>query len=662
MADKMINLKQLLLQSGPGLEWTESGIDVKCREHVTDLFLKIPPEFWEMDERTPFRFLTLDVCHEQAEVVRVAFELNQPEVESGIAVEFGVLPGVRTRLSFPLERVDAERLFLPRVPGGLQVVAHGGSGLSLRDIDQMTIRIVAMDDRGSIQLSNCGLWIDEPTSIADVHSVVDSLGQLRTRDWSGKIKDEARLNSLLREERIKVGESKVVDDWDRFGGWKLRSWEATGFFRTQYDGTRWWIVDPDGNAFISVGFDCVNAGEATWLPGMEHLLDSIPPREYPWEPAWTSNGTGFSFPVSNLLRAFGSEWWQAWREITEGRIRGWKLNTIGAWSDERFVKEAGLPYVTVLRGFPDTSSRIFRDFPDVFHEEYEKACEAYALQLERLRDDVHLIGYFLRNEPQWAFVPAVSLATKMLESPGHLASKATFREFLHNKYGTHIDSLNAAWHTQFESYKALLRGVSVSRQWSSEMRQDLREFTRRLIVRYVEMPARAAKAADPHHLNLGMRYAWISSEDLLWATREFDVFSLNMYQMQPDRNVIEKINRITGLPVIIGEFHHGALDAGLPMPGLRRVASQKDRGLAYRQYVEQGVAMPGVVGMHYFQWNDQPALGRFDGENYQIGAVDTCHQPYDVFVESVRETNRDVYSVASGERRPLDLGVVELPR
>ena len=34
---------------------------------------------------------------------------------------------------------------------------------------------------------------------------------------------------------------------DRFGGWKAKRFDATGFFRTQYDGRRWWLVTPEGH-------------------------------------------------------------------------------------------------------------------------------------------------------------------------------------------------------------------------------------------------------------------------------------------------------------------------------------------------------------------------------------------------------------------------------
>ena len=37
---------------------------------------------------------------------------------------------------------------------------------------------------------------------------------------------------------------------DRFGGWTGKRFKATGFFRLEKD-ERWWLVTPEGNAFLS---------------------------------------------------------------------------------------------------------------------------------------------------------------------------------------------------------------------------------------------------------------------------------------------------------------------------------------------------------------------------------------------------------------------------
>ncbi len=49
---------------------------------------------------------------------------------------------------------------------------------------------------------------------------------------------------------------------DRFGGWTGRRFEATGFFRTQKSegkDERWWLVTPEGNAFLSFGINHLHA-------------------------------------------------------------------------------------------------------------------------------------------------------------------------------------------------------------------------------------------------------------------------------------------------------------------------------------------------------------------------------------------------------------------
>ena len=35
-----------------------------------------------------------------------------------------------------------------------------------------------------------------------------------------------------------------------------------------------------------------------------------------------------------------------------------------------------------------------------------------------------------------------------------------------------------------------------------------------------------------------------------------------------------------------------------------------------------------MVGIHFFEYNDQPYFGHFDVECHQIGLFDGCHRPY----------------------------------
>ena len=98
------------------------------------------------------------------------------------------------------------------------------------------------------------------------------------------------------------------------------------------------------------------------------------------------------------------------------------------------------------------------------------------------------------------------------------------------------------------------------------------------------------------------------------------------------------------LPLIMGEFHFGALDRGMFHTGLVPVADQAERAEAYREYVRGLLRHPQFVGCHWFQYRDEPTTGRaYDGENYQIGFVDVADTPYPETVEASREVGYGLY-------------------
>jgi hypothetical protein len=105
-------------------------------------------------------------------------------------------------------------------------------------------------------------------------------------------------------------------------------------------------------------------------------------------------------------------------------------------------------------------------------------------------------------------------------------------------------------------------------------------------------------------------------------------------------------------PVIIGEWHFGALDVGLTCAGLACVPDQESRAKAYRVYLEDAAASPRCVGAHWFQMYDESLLGRSDGENYNFGFFDVCNRLYEPLGTAARETHERLYQVVSGEAEP----------
>jgi hypothetical protein len=144
------------------------------------------------------------------------------------------------------------------------------------------------------------------------------------------------------------------------------------------------------------------------------------------------------------------------------------------------------------------------------------------------------------------------------------------------------------------------------------------------------------------------------------AGERFDVFSINGYG-NPGPPETREITRRSGKPVIIGEWHFGATDRGLPATGIQGALNQRQRAQAYRYYAEQAFARPELVGIHYFQWNDQPVCGRGDGENYNIGVVDITNQPYPELTDAMAESHARMYPIASGGLAPFDKVIERVP-
>ena len=134
------------------------------------------------------------------------------------------------------------------------------------------------------------------------------------------------------------------------------------------------------------------------------------------------------------------------------------------------------------------------------------------------------------------------------------------------------------------------------------------------------------------------------------AAKYCDVVSFNRYRFTADELCLP--DGADDKPIIIGEFHFGALDRGPLHTGLASVSSQSQRGEAYRLFLRTALRNRAVVGAHWFQYCDQPTTGRFDGENYQIGFLDTCDTPYAETIAASREMGRSLYRLRTSVKGP----------
>lgn len=580
-----------------------------------------------------------------------------------MSAKIGVLPRLKTKVIFPLEHLNGQEIFMPRFPRQLKGTVLGNR-MKPEEISKVIIRVGPFQTPRFLpeyEIASIYLTKELPTPYPTPEiPLTDKFGQWARKEWPGKINSDEEFKDVLNKQLENANAATFPENWSKYGGWKEKKFEPTGFFRTHNDGNRWWLVDPDGFAFVSVGVDCIRNNASGVISGQEDLFEWLPDStDILYKDGFSIRGKTVQadFFTFNLMRVFGERWQEKWETITTGQIRDFAINTIGNWSDIDYARKAKIPYVLPLSRFPSTEVQLYRDFPDVFADEYAANAKQFAQQLSEFKNDPYLIGYFLRNEPNWAF-GAHDIAYEMFATNQPSESKNYFAKWLSQHYST-IQELNKNWKINLPDFETLT--TQIFEEYPSEKaKEDFWKFSEILVAKYVNVPCDEVEKVDSNHLNLGMRYAWISSDLLYKAGERFDVFSINGYG-NPGPPETAEIARISGKPVMIGEFHFGATDRGLPATGIQGALTQADRGTAYRYYVEQGLARPELIGMHYFQWLDQPVFGRFDGENYNIGLMDICNQPYRELTDAAKLTHLKMYKVANGEEKPFDQIIEKIP-
>lgn len=163
---------------------------------------------------------------------------------------------------------------------------------------------------------------------------------------------------------------------------------------------------------------------------------------------------------------------------------------------------------------------------------------------------------------------------------------------------------------------------------------------------YYKIISEEMKRAVPNKLYLGSRLhahnsPWGGKKQAVVAAAKYcDVVGVNRYRFSlADLKMLDGID----VPLLIGEFHFGAMDRGMLHTGLRGIANQRQRAYAYEHYVTQALKHPNIVGTHWFIFRDQSLTGRRDGENYQVGFVDVCDTPYPEIRAASRKVGYHLY-------------------
>lgn len=613
------------------------------------------------------RYLTADLLLDGKFLTVFALRLHESETGKTFHLIFGLLNQCSARMRVPLDAVHQNRWQYPREGAWLKPMC-GGDVVDLREVDRMTLTVLRKaDEPVRWCMTPVVATAEEPPKLTSPvlpkGALLDMLGQSRLHEWEGKSRSAEEVTKRLRRQLAEVPYAAFPDSFSRWGGWKGLRFEGTGFFRTHHDGKRWWLVDPDGYAFWSAGLDCVRVDTEAAYDGLESALEWMPEPSGEYAAIYRTAGgwmrRSINYLAANFIRAFGKEhWYERWAQIALAHLQRFGFNTVANWSDWRIAREAGFPYVRPLHFESHHTPLVFRDFPDVFDPRFERDADAFAEQLRDTVDDPAFIGYFLMNEPTWGFAAQTPAEGMLLNTPS-CATRRALADWLRKRY-TSDAALAEAWGMDVR-FADVAEG-EWSKPLTAQAREDLAGFSSVMVQRLYETLSAACRRVDPDHLNLGARYYTVPPAWAVEGMKCFDVFSINCYDNRVPAHRLRPLSESLGMPILIGEWHFGALDVGLPASGIGRVRNQTERGRAYRVYLETAAAEPWCVGVHYFTLYDQSALGRFDGENYNIGFLDVCNKPYEPLAQAARLSHERMYTVAAGLEPPFDEPVEYLPK
>jgi len=411
----------------------------------------------------------------------------------------------------------------------------------------------------------------------------------------------------------------------------------SGFFRTEQGGDgRWSLRAPNGEAFYSLGVNCV------W----NQIVD---------QGRWLR---------VDLPGKYGGDerWFERWAAAKLSQVESYGFNTLGAWHEKIYWGNR-MPKTIEVR-LSKYAAKVNHDwgigFPDVFDASFDASVQRTLIECfyERgaaLPDDSSVIGFFTDNELHWwgkggtwgnddlsGGSDALGLVEDYMSLGPDRAGKQAWVGFLRETYGT-IESLNAAWDSEYAEFDDLLY-VAVYRAPDETLDALKSKFLSRVAERYFRTTATWLKRYAPNHLNLGCRMVGTSTpmEVLEVAAKYVDVFSFNFYSFRLPERWLEHVYRLVGKPMMVTEFSFCAgREAGflLSTNGARKVIvrDQRRRGEAYRDFVLECARKPYMVGSHWFALHDYENPNGLIG-NY--GLLDLSDEPYEAFVERVRETHR----------------------
>ena len=448
----------------------------------------------------------------------------------------------------------------------------------------------------------------------------------------------------------------IQSQYDKYGGWTGRQFKATGFFRLEQD-DRWWLVTPEGNAFLSFGINHIHPN--FW-------------REQHNASAWQK-----VFGLENIWDV--RQFYPALRKWVIEGCADYGFNTLGVHTSLQVLNNPRpeIPYMQPFRvlDIPHWHDEITDDkFEDVFAPDFERKCERTAGNLcASLRDDPYLLGYSMTDCPLFTeedlrertdVIGGKRRAKRSIGFPRRLRNlganapgKKVYVTLMHELYAGSIDRFNETYGTAFDTFDALASAGNWRPETDLSNANETRDNTRFLLAvvdRYYKCASKAIRRHDPNHLFVGDKInANTDCADTIirTTTRYTDIFFYQYYsRYEVQKFAMDRWSKILDQPMINGDSAYTQVTPAMPHPFGPIATGVEERIQWTNTFFREAFARPDFVGWHYCGWVDGDNKMNVPGREYRqhSGMIDSLGSPYPGGKENLQRCVEQMYDIASG--------------
>jgi hypothetical protein len=440
---------------------------------------------------------------------------------------------------------------------------------------------------------------------------------------------------------------------DRFGGWNGRQFEATGFFRTEHDGRRWWLVTPEGNAFLSLGINHYHAGWWAQDYNRDHWMGEFG-AERVYDDAWVEGRHArLARDLDHLgLNSIGIH--------TGAPGTGGMVTDIAAYV-------ARYDPVDIPHYKSDTGPE---KFPDVFSQEFDALCDARAREMVQPHaDDPRVLGYSMTDCPIFTDLDAAERGMTIYGAPrGELPTwprllrnmgsgspgKQAYVAAMRAAYGGSVAGFNATYNTDFASWDALLAATEWRPRTDYGNAREIADntaFLRECVDTYYRKAKEALRRYDTNHLFFGDKINGNTDtiDAVLDVTARYtDLVFYQLYgRYEEQAAMMDRWTDRVGMPFLNGDSTFSFTSDVMPNPYGPHARDQAERAAWLREFIESAFAPPDFVGWHICGTVD--TWNTMDGKDAKqhSGLMTATGEFYPEMEEAIRDISARMYEIAS---------------